>query len=165
VSGLSAKSAVGALLLVVAASACYDPAHADAVALLGPEATGVVEGPTHRPGQPCTTCHGGSGPAKLELSVGGTIYAVRGNSAPLPDATVTITGPLLDSKQVPTNSVGNFFIAKDVWDPGFPLSIAINLGAEKRAMVTTIGRDGSCATCHLDIGDSSHMPGVFLRDK
>jgi hypothetical protein len=151
--------------LTALAGACYDPAHHDAVDLLGPEAPGVPEGPTHRPGQPCTTCHGGSGPADLKLSVAGTIYQVRNSNVPLAGANVTVTDPLGDSRTLVSNAVGNFFIPTSEWDPAFPLTVVIEAGGLKKNMVTSIGRDGACANCHRDAGDVSYMPGVFLRDK
>ena len=70
--------------------ACVDEVHDQEVAALGPEQPGVPPGPTHRPGQPCVTCHGGSGPAHTQFSVGGTAYEVEGQPAPAVGASVVI---------------------------------------------------------------------------
>ena len=154
-------------LVVTAASAaaCYDPTHLDAVANLGPEAPGVKEGPEHRPGQPCTTCHGGSGPAELELSIGGTIYSTRGQSAPMPGAVVTIIDGTGETRALRSNAAGNFYVARKDWDPAFPLEVVVEGDGIKREMVTIIGREGSCAACHRDGGDRTSMPGIYLRER
>jgi hypothetical protein len=155
---------VGALV-AAGCTACYDPVHLDAVADLGPETPGVPVGPNHRIGQPCTTCHGGAGPAKLELSVGGTLFTVRGGAQPLAGGVVTVTDPLGDSRTLTSNPSGNFYVAKGDWDPAFPLSIVLEAEGVRKTMLTNIGRDGSCANCHRGAGDGTYMPGVFLRDK
>ena len=77
------------LLLIAAGAvfACGDPTHDRAVEVLGGEAPGVPEGPLHRPGQPCVTCHGDSGPASGEFSLAGTVYALLIASEPVPKPT------------------------------------------------------------------------------
>ncbi len=144
---------------------CYDPVHLDAVAALGPETPGVPPGPKHRAGQPCSTCHGGEGPAETELAFGGTLYRVRGGTEPLVGGEVIVTDARGESRRVQSNEVGNFFSSKADWSPVFPLRVAVEAEGIRRDMVSTIGRDGGCATCHRDSGDRSFMPGVFLRDK
>lgn len=154
------------LLGLLALAGCYDPVHLDAVAVLGPEAEGVPRGPEHRAGQPCTTCHGGDGPGSPEFAVAGTVFDVRGTSAALPGATVTITDAHGDVRALATNRVGNFYITKDQWSPAFPLRVAIDDGkGAHKEMLTTIGRSGSCATCHVGNGDAQAMPAVFVRDR
>jgi hypothetical protein len=158
------KAALIMLLLLL--GGCYDPVHLDAVKSLGDEATDVPRGPEHRPGQPCTTCHGGEGPADLELSVAGTIFAVRGTSTPLPGATVRITDARGETRSPQTNAAGNFLVRTDEWSPAFPLRVTLEdpSGARKE-MITTIGQSGSCAACHAGNGDTSTMPAVFARDR
>lgn len=155
--------------LVVAgamAAACYDPVHLDAVVALGDEKPGVPTGPRHRPGQPCLTCHGGAGPANRELAVGGTVVATRGSSEPLVAARVTITDARGAARTAQTNGAGNFAIPKADWpDITFPLRVVLEAEGVRREMVSSIGRDGGCATCHRDAGDRMLMPSVFLRDK
>jgi hypothetical protein len=140
--------------------ACGNPAHDDAVAALGPEAPGVTPGPTHRPGQPCLTCHGGLGPASEQFSIGGTAYetqrlpladgAPASTSPPLVGATVQLTdsSELTDASDASsgsatqtttTNSVGNFFILESDWAPVFPIG---GLAANHQIQIC----QGSCAS-------------------
>lgn len=145
--------------------ACYDPVHLDAVANLGPETNGVEPGPSHRAGQPCSTCHGDEGPARRAFSIAGTLYNLRGMPEPLNAGSVNVTDATGESRTTRSNEVGNFFIARSDWDPTFPLEVAIEADGIRRGMVTRIGRDGSCAVCHRDQGDHAFMPGVFLFDR
>jgi len=161
---MRARIFFAALTLALGAS-CYDPVHSDAVDALGPEADGIPRGPRHRAGQPCTTCHGGSGPGSPELSVAGTVFAVRGTTVASAPVTVTVTDATGATRSAATNEVGNFFITKSDWAPVFPLHVAIDGDGAHKNMVTTIGRDGGCATCHRGQGDTTSMPGVFLRDQ
>lgn len=155
------------LLALALMAACYDPVHQDAVAALGPEVEGVPRGPTHRAGQPCTTCHGGDGPGEPDFAVAGTLFTVRGSSEPLAGAIVTIVDAAGDTRVATSNGAGNFFLTKAEWSPRFPLRVAIRSadGSARKEMTTTIGRDGGCAACHRGAGDSTFMPGVFLEDK
>jgi hypothetical protein len=150
-------------LLVALAAACYDPVHADDVASLGPEAPGVPEGPTHRPGQHCTTCHGGDGPGDPQWSVAGTIFAVRGQPAPEVNAVVTVTDARGKVVKLTTNSVGNFYVSKDNFDPVYPLKVQVDGEGITSTMTTNIGRDGGCGACHRGPGNSQYTPAVYLR--
>ena len=146
--------------------ACNDPVQDARVAALGDEAAGVPPGPTHRPGQPCLTCHGGNGPADLELSVAGTIYQTAApDSPPLAGGTVAIydATQLADGgapQTVTTNAAGNFYIPKSQWTPFYPLhDISLTFpGVDAPTMMhTNVGRDGSCGTCHFEPkGNDSH---------
>jgi hypothetical protein len=158
-----------ALLVVSVAlaclGACANPVHDDAVSALGPEASGVSPGPTHRPGQPCLTCHGGQGPASVQFSIAGTAYEnqrlppVDGEataaSAPLVGATVQLTdsSDLNDAMTsastgtATTNSVGNFFILASQWAPVFPIG---GLGTNHEIQICA----GACA--------SSTAPKAFM---
>jgi hypothetical protein len=156
------------LLVVLAAAlhaSCIDPTHDQAVDALGPEVAGVPRGPTHRAGQPCLTCHGGSGPGAPEMAVGGTIYAARGGTTPLEGVRVTLTDAKGAQRTTSSNVVGNFYVFKSAWEPEFPLSVALSYGDERLEMKTPIGRDGACASCHRGAGDREHMPAVFLRSQ
>jgi hypothetical protein len=167
-----------ALFALAAVSCGPDPVHSDAVAALGPEQDGVAPGPTHRPGQPCLTCHGGSGPADKVFSVAGTIFRAQNEDPPvgiqgakvvLVDSTGTL--PLTDPV---TNEVGNFYIAQSDWTPVYPLRVRVDYKAPKSGaypvspMTSIIGRDGSCAGCHkltpdpaTDAGTGPSQPGFI----
>ena len=147
--------------------ACGDPVHDAQVDSLGPEVAGVPEGPNHRPGKPCLACHGGQGPASLELSVAGTIYQTAApDSPPLANATVTIFDATQQAdgggapRTLATNGAGNFYVPRAQWSPVFPLHdiqiVAPGLDTPV-VMHTTVGREGSCATCHFEPkGRGSH---------
>jgi hypothetical protein len=157
------------VLLVAALAACYDPVHADDVKSLGDEAPGVPEGPFHRPGQHCTTCHGADGPGSPEFSIAGTIYAREDQPEPEVLARITLRDKL-DTKYVLfSNSVGNFYVEKEAWDPVFPVEVfeVMRAGAEKPIppMKSTIGRDGGCGGCHRGSGDRFYQPQVYIESK
>src|SRR5690348_913971 len=83
------------LLVVLAAigasPSCSDPVHSDEVAALGPEADGVRPGPLHRAGQPCMTCHGGSGPAGAVFAVAGTVFKTADAREGIADVQVSMS--------------------------------------------------------------------------
>jgi hypothetical protein len=161
---MSARWAVGLVFAATAVAAtlawsCGDPVHNARVDALGAEKSGVAPGPTHRPAQPCLTCHGGDGPADAELSVAGTIFQTAApDSPPLAGATVTVfdATQLADGgapRSTTTNAAGNFFFRKTEWAPTFPLhdiSVSLPSVPSPIMMRTNVGRDGSCATCHFD---------------
>ncbi len=146
-----------------AALACSDPVHDQLVASLGPENPTVPQGPLHRPGQPCLACHGGEGPASLQFSVAGTVYATLNQPQPA-------AGPCVQIEDIegrywtsaPTNAAGNFFVGETDFSPDFPIRMAIvacDTGFIFQQMQTYSARDGSCADCHLQpAGPTS--PGV-----
>jgi hypothetical protein len=134
----------------VAATACLDPVHDDSVQALGPEAPGVAPSGLHRPGQPCLTCHGGSGPASFQFSVGGTVYAVSGRSNPAVNAVVTIEDVDGNTFNATTNEVGNFWVLPAQFAPHYPTQMTVTSadGNDSESMATVASRDGSCADCH-----------------
>lgn len=155
------------LLLCLGLAACPNPNHADAVDALGDEANGVGPGPNHRPGQPCLTCHGGSGPGP-DFVIGGTIYAVRNGTQALSGVQVSITdanGSPAPSRLV-SNSVGNFYLESERWSPTYPLAVSLTYDGQTKKMNSLIGRNGGCAFCHYGPDDeASHMPPVFMSDQ
>lgn len=152
-----------ALLVAAMLASCKDPVHDDAVAALGPEPAGSRPGPNHRAGQPCVVCHGGHGPGSPDFSVAGTIYTVVGSGQPASGAAITITDAFGSTFEAEANRAGNFYVLQRDWDPQYPLTVRVSLGSDHQDMTTTIGRDGSCNSCHQDPGDGSHMPGVYVR--
>jgi hypothetical protein len=150
----------------IAALACGNPVHDATVDALGPENPNVPPGPLHRPGQPCLACHGGEGPASLQFSVGGTVYAVRGQSRPA-------IGPCVQIEDIegrywtsaPTNTVGNFFVNESDFAPNFPIRMALvscETGAIFQQMQTLAARDGSCADCHSSPASPTSAGLVYL---
>lgn len=144
---LVAATAAAAL---AAPTACVDTVHEQDVKALGPEQPGVPPGPLHRPGQPCVTCHGGSGPASLQFSVAGTVYAVKGQPDPAVQAAVQIEDVDGKTWTVFTNTVGNFFVTVKDFAPHYPtiMSVVSADGNTTQSMTTLDNRDGSCADCH-----------------
>ena len=150
------------VLLVFALGTCsLDPVHDEAVSDLGGEAPGVPQGPLHRPGQPCLTCHDGT-TAHPAMSVGGTIYGVLGESAPLANAAVTLTDVNGATFTSTTNSAGNFYVEPSSFNPTYPLHVAVRLGPLIATMSSLVGRDGSCAGCHADPASRISAGPVYL---
>ena len=145
-----------------------DPVHDSEVAALGGERGSP--GPTHRPGQPCLTCHGGSGPAAAQFSVAGTAYKVKGQPDPLVGATVSMTDVRGSKRALKTNSVGNFYVLLDNWAPANPIHNVVlsfpNPGNMPDpyaiSMLTLVGRDGSCAGCHFDPVGPATPGSIYL---
>jgi hypothetical protein len=138
------------VIAIAAVAACGDPVQSNAVDALGGEKDGVSPGPTHRPGQPCLICHGSSGPATAQFSIGGTVYLIKGQTDPAPDVTVKITDSRGQTRTTTTNKVGNFYIRTSDWDPLPPHTVELDYtGGYVNNMGTKVGRDGSCAGCHF----------------
>jgi hypothetical protein len=70
----------------------------------------------------------------------------------------------ISKELAPTNSVGNFYIDKEEWDPVFPVKVEVYRKdvAKPATMNSTIGRDGGCATCHRGRGDRNYQPEVYI---
>jgi len=144
------SSRLPAVVVAAAVAACsLDPVHDDAVRDLGGEAPGVRPGPTHRAGQPCLVCHDGS-TAQPAMSVAGTIYGAPDSPAGLAGVGVTLADASGAIRTAVTNAAGNFYVEDSSWRPVFPLRVVVNYGAIPAPMSTIIGRDGSCAACHVD---------------
>lgn len=127
---------------VLAASCSLDPVRDEAARDLGPEEAGVPEGPLHRPDQPCLVCHS-------DMSVAGTIHAAPDAPAPVANVVVTLTDARGSQTTATTNAAGNFFVETSAWAPTFPIHASIAVGSLDAIMNTEIGRDGSCASCHV----------------
>lgn len=153
------------VLAALFAVSCQDPVHDQAVAALGPEKRGVEEGPTHRPGQPCLTCHGGSGPGEPEWSIAGTVFADPRGDAPASRIAVRVSDATGAERLVQSNSAGNFYIAKKEWDPVFPLKVQLESEGRVIPMHTRVGGTGGCGSCHRDArrggADGAHVSAVY----
>ena len=166
-SGRALKRAFASTVIVAGAlGACFvDPVHDNEVSALGGEQQGVPPGPTHRPGQPCLVCHGGSGPANVQFSAGGTIFESQTGApaVPLPGATITLVDTNRSFGTGTTNAVGNFYVLQSDWAPTFPVHVdAVAYAGVSTPMLTHIGRDASCATCHYDPAGPETPGHVFL---
>jgi cytochrome c553 len=139
------------LVIAIGAAACVveDPVHERRVEALGGETTG---GPSafHRAGQSCTVCHGDDGPAERAFSVAGTVFAGKDVLVGVENAKIDLVDAKGTSPTSPvtTNCVGNFFVARDAWDPKFPVQVRISKGDAMRPMKSAIHRAGACADCH-----------------
>ncbi len=135
-------------LFILFVLAC-DPVRDQAVAALGGEAPGVPHGPTHRPGQPCLLCHS-------NFSVAGTVFANAADKQGAPNIVVHLTdsqGKVFDAT---SNEVGNFFVRTEQYQPVYPMKVALQYSGMTVNMVSNVGRNGACASCHFDpIGPGS----------
>lgn len=147
----------------LASVSCVDETHNEEVAALGPEVGSP--GPEHRPGQPCITCHGGSGPAHLQLSVGGTVYQYQGGGGGgVEGATVQVEDVDGHIHTATTNSAGNFYIALSDFAPHYPTQMTVTSpdGSTSIQMLTHVGRDGSCADCHTPTAGPNSAGPVYI---
>lgn len=143
---------------------CTDPVLDDAIAALGPEV--AAPGPEHRPGQPCVLCHSESGTDPNHVfSVAGTIYETSTGAQGAAGVEVRLRAADGSERITSTNPAGNFYVAKDAWDPAFPLHVHIyRPGDAVQRMNTMIGREGSCASCHFDAPNTSFLPDARPSD-
>jgi cytochrome c553 len=146
-----------ALATFAAIAACnMDPVHDQQVSALGGEAAGYPQGQYHRAGQPCVVCHGPEGPAKEQFSIAGTVFfgpaANNNNPVGVGNVTVEMEDDAQSRFSVVTNCVGNFWVKPSDWSPQFPVLVSIAGQPEgtmlTRSMMSHIGRDPSCASCH-----------------
>jgi hypothetical protein len=116
----------------------------------------------------CHSKKGGKGPA---FSLGGTLFFMPPDSAPLPAENYVVR--VLDSEgelfDLVSNRCGNFYLEEKTFKPAFPLNVStLSRDAvdqqklvSNEPMVSRIGRDGSCAACHKHPA-SSFSPGVVF---
>jgi hypothetical protein len=167
------------LLFASVGSSCnLDPVHHAAVASLGDEDAKAYppNSEFHRPGEPCVLCHSKKGPADSVFVLGGTVYwEPDPASGTVDNAFVHVRDSNSVDRCYVTNCNGNFFVREspDVTFT-FPLSITIerpkNPGKgdalfTPRNMGGHIGREPSCAGCHLrDVIDFGSPGPVHLFD-
>jgi hypothetical protein len=160
------RSIVILALFVIAACTAYDPVHDQDVDALGGEAPNVPQGEFHRAGQPCTTCHGADGPASKQFSMAGTIFATQDSTVGVSGAQVLMVDSLGSSPpggSVVTNCVGNFFITPEIWDPAFPVRVAVATPETSAQMIGHIGRQSSCASCHADPRGETSPGHIYIN--
>lgn len=163
---MASLSCIHAWASVVCCVACgTDPTIGVVVDGLGPEQRGVEQGPEHRPGQPCVTCHHGSGPGSPTFSLAGTVYIDQEQSLPLEGASVDFVDAASRRYSVLTNCAGNFYIQEGSWQPRYPVWVQVAFGTESIAMKTPIQREGACATCHADPAGPDSAGHIYLSEE
>lgn len=157
-------STVVAGAAIVSFLSCGSPVHDDAVAALGEDPSGEHEGPLHRAGQPCLTCHGELGPAKPEFAIAGTVYKAIDDRTGVEGAIVTFSTLDNDAVAVQTNAVGSFYVSKSKFPLRFPLHVSISYPGlpGEVIMASRIGRAGSCADCHSDPSSREQFGHIYL---
>ncbi len=143
---------------------CFDPVHSDDVDALGPEAAGVPQGPLHRPGQPCTVCHGGDGPGSPTFDLAGTVFELKEQSIGAFGASVLLIDSLGSTQAAGTNEAGNFWIPESELTLGFPIWASVEFAGATIEMRTPIYRARSCGECHGDPPSPSAVGHVYARN-
>jgi hypothetical protein len=154
------------LLLLVATPGCPDPVLDAQLDALPGEVPGIRTGPMHRAGQPCTDCHSEYGGRHPVFSVAGTLFQKPTNLVGIEGAIVHVTDATGSFRPLTTNCVGNFYAQIGDWDPVFPLHVTIEDPASglQKTMKSKIGRDTSCANCHVDPAGPDSPGHVYLTN-
>ena len=170
-------------LLGIGSSCNLNPVHRAGVNNLGDENSDnyPVESEFHRPGEPCALCHNKDGPADTTFVLAGTVFwGPDRYDRRVDQAYVRVGGPAGTTKCFVTNCNGNFFVTADQYpNLTFPILITVERtklpgGADfandekslvVRRMSGHIGREASCATCHiLGIRDYGSPGQIHLYD-
>jgi hypothetical protein len=107
-------------------------------------------------------CHGGEGPGKTQFALAGTVYQVPTATIGMNGVTVKTTDVNKNVATSTTNSVGNFYILASAYSPTYPVDVELDLGDLQNQMLTHIGRDGACASCHFDPPGPTTPGHVYL---
>ena len=155
-------------LAVAFALGCQDPVHGDRVDMLGGEFGGLRHGPLHRPGQPCTVCHGGEGPANAIFDLAGTVFQhPSGDVFGVPGVSVEVMDQHGGVVALDSNDTGNFYLSEGALGLEFPLRARVryfdSAGEHLVEMKTPLFRARSCAECHSGPGQRS-VPRIFLTE-
>jgi hypothetical protein len=168
-------------------SSCnLNPVHRAGVNNLGPERDDLYppESEFHRPGEPCALCHSKDGPADSEFVLAGTIFwwddpndvQNRSYNDRVDQAYVRVLDANKTRKCFVTNCNGNFFVRpEDFPRITFPLLVSVERTREPgkndnesiaiRRMTGHIGREPSCAICHIQgIRDFASPDQIRLFD-
>ena len=152
----------GALVASIGSSCNLDPVHRAGVNNLGPENGDAypTESEYHRPGEPCALCHSKEGPADSQFVLAGTIFwGPDDYNKRVDSAYVRILDANKTRKCFVTNCNGNFFVKPEEFSRiTFPLLVSVEVTKDPgkdentnviRRMTGHIGREPSCATCHI----------------
>jgi len=151
-----------AVVASVGSSCNLDPVHRASVNNLGSEQSDLYppESQYHRPGEPCALCHSKEGPADSTFALAGTIFWGPDNYDKRVDgAYVRILDANKTRKCFVTNCNGNFYVKTEDFNRiTFPLLVSVERvkdpGKDESTMIVKrmtghIGREPSCATCHI----------------
>lgn len=151
-----------AIVASVGTSCSLDPVHRASVKNLGEEQSDLYppESQYHRPGEPCALCHSKAGPAGSVFALAGTIFWGPDNYDKRVDqAYVRVLDANKRRRCFVTNCNGNFFVTTDQFPQiAFPLLVSVERakdpGKDESTMVLRpmgghVGREASCATCHI----------------
>jgi hypothetical protein len=156
------------LLAAIAAGAgCIgqSPEQAEADAL-GPDPSGLPEGPLHRPGFPCTRCHGDAWwQQSPSFELAGTIYRDPSGSRGEEGADVVVRDATGRELTVRTNRSGNFYFREGDADLVFPLRVSVRVGEHEQTMRGLIWRERSCSACHRGPSGEASTGPVFVREE
>ena len=143
---------------------CGDPVLDAEIAALPGNAPGVRNGPTHRGGEPCTLCHSGGVGNPSAFSVAGTLYQKPTNKIPIEGALIHVTDATGAAHDLTSNCAGNFYVPATEWQPTFPLFVTVSDAATGTSirMLSKVGRDSSCASCHSDPASADSPGHVYL---
>jgi mono/diheme cytochrome c family protein len=131
------------------ALSCSDPFLDGANDEQGNETAGVEQGPYHRPGSNCVTCHREGGEASdSPFTMAGTVFAQPLKQVGVDSAEIRLTDADGTKYLAKTNCVGNFFVRPSDWVPKFPVLVEVAKGGVRRSMRSAIGREPSCSVCH-----------------
>ncbi len=136
---------------------CTDPVHSDRVDSLGGEIAGLRRGPEHRPGQPCSVCHGGQGPGRSIFDLAGTVFLhPEGDEFGVEGAEIELMDRSGRTATTTSNRTGNFFWQEGTLGLEFPLRARVRYaGGDWIGMTSPIFRARGCAECHAGAGASS----------
>jgi hypothetical protein len=159
------------------ASSCnLDPVHRAGVNNLLEENPDLYPPETefHRPGEPCALCHSKAGPAESQFVLAGTIFwGPDSYQNRVDNAYVRVVDARGTKKCFVTNCNGNFFARPEQFPRiTFPLLVSVERTVDPgknetelkyKSMAGHIGREASCAICHIQGLRDFASPGqIFL---
>jgi hypothetical protein len=151
------------LLSVTALCGCRDPVAEARIDSLGPEPGPYEEGPDHRPGQPCTWCHGPGGEDPI-MDLAGTVFLRPGSTEPARSVVVRLFDSAGHTRSKVTGVSGNFHFEEGELGLNFPLWVRLESDGQARTMHTPIFRERACGACHGDPSSPTQAGHVFLLE-
>jgi hypothetical protein len=84
-------------------------------------------------------------------------------TAPAVGATIQVEDIMGSVATLQSNAAGNFYQPAAVWQPTYPTLPQVALGNITEPMTTHVGRDGSCAGCHVDPAGPTAAGHVYVN--